>query len=336
VSQAAHPSTDFVAIATSVLDPRHPVLRGLARRRPLRVCADVARCYAIIGAAFALLYKFDGWWAAVLSFLMIGTQQYALAVIEHDGKHGNLFSNRAANDRFTTWLLCAPIGLDPNFSRKVRDHSDHHRLLGTDPDPERRLYTAGDKATLRAWLLYLTELSMLPRAAATTLRYALRAGKGAGSRKHVDAWWPTIAVQALLVVAIAAWWPWWYYVAFWIAPIYPLVFAARKIRAFCEHAHPVIPDAAADRARLITYVPNLVERVFFAPMMMGYHGEHHLWPYVPYYNLPELHRLIGRNEIIEVRRSYVSFLWTYLGKLPLLERADVTRGEEHAGSSMAH
>lgn len=317
MSGPANEGTDYAAIAAAVLDPRDPALRRLAERRPLRVWADVMRCYAVIALAFVLVGTLDAWWVAALSFVLIGTQQYALAVIEHDGKHGNLFRSRAANDRFTTWLLCAPIGLDPNYSRKVVDHHGHHRLLGVDPDPERRLYTAEDKSTASSWLLYLSGLATLPKAIATTLRYVRGGGTSAGARPQVDAWRPALAAQAVLGLVIGLWLPWWYYLAFWVAPIYPLVFAARKIRAFCEHAQIVVPDGAADHARLITYIPNVLERVLFAPMMMSYHGEHHLWPFVPYYNLPALHRLVRGNRVIEVRRSYLGFLWTYFRALPL-------------------
>jgi fatty acid desaturase len=313
---AIPPAADFPALAATLLDPRDARLRALARPRPWRVYAHVARCYAVMLAAFGLLAWSEAWWAMALAFLAIGTQQYALAVIEHDGKHGNLLPQRAANDRFTTWALCAPIGLDPNFSRKVSDHNGHHRLLGTPPDPERGLYTAEDKATARTWLLYLSGLSTLPKAVGNSLRYGLRREATPAGRR-VDALWPTIAVQAGIFIVLSLTTTWWHYIVFWLAPIYPLVFTARKIRAFCEHAQARVPDAAADGARLVTFVTNPIERLFFAPMMMGYHAEHHLWPFVPYYNLPALHRLVGPTPLIEVRRSYLGFLRDYARQLPL-------------------
>jgi fatty acid desaturase len=314
-SQAPEP-VDLPTVATTLLDARDPRLRALARMRPGRVYADVARCYGLMVASFALLAWSDSWWAMALAFVVIGTQQYALAVIEHDGKHGNLKPQRAANDAFTTWALCAPIGLDANFSRKVADHNGHHRLLGRPSDPERGLYTAEDKATRQDWLLYLSGLSTLPAAVGNSLRYGLNR-EAAPVGRQVDALWPTLLMQAAIFMIISLTGTWWHYIVFWLAPIYPLVFATRKIRAFCEHAQIRVPDAAADGDRLVTFVANPIERLFFAPMMMGYHAEHHLWPFVPYYNLPALHRLVGATPRIEVRRSYLGFLRDYARQLPL-------------------
>src|SRR5262249_24508578 len=64
--------------------PLHTVRSGLDRPReleqlrPWRVVFDVARCYALIALAFALLAWSDAWWAYALAFVVIGTQQYAL------------------------------------------------------------------------------------------------------------------------------------------------------------------------------------------------------------------------------------------------------------------
>ncbi len=51
--------------------------------------------------------------------------------------------------------------------------------------------------------------------------------------------------------------------------------------------------------------------------MMSDHGEHHLWPFVPYCNLAALHRLVRGRAVIEVRHSYLAFLWTSCCALPL-------------------
>ena len=100
-----------------------------------------------------------------------------------------------------------------------------------------------------------------------------------------------------------------------------LVYVPRKIRAFCEHAQPLLPDKAADTRRLVTFFPSRLERLFFAPMNMNYHAEHHLWASVPYHNLPGLHRVVGLNSEIEIRRSYLGFVWEYVRSLPLSVRS---------------
>jgi fatty acid desaturase len=59
-----------------------------------------------------------------------------------------------------------------------------------------------------------------------------------------------------------------------------------------------------------------------APMNMNYHAAHHLWPSIPYYNLPVADREIRyRPEAagLEWRGSYFAYLLRYWLRLPLAE-----------------
>ena len=246
-----------MAVARRLLPPHRLELWALIARRPLRVCADVARCYASIILGFVSLALVDRWWGPVLSFLLIGTQQYALAILQHDGKHGTLLRRLSANDQLTVWLLSAPIGLDIDFMGARASHLAHHQLLGSEPDPERYLYVAGDKATAGALFRYVSGYSTVPHAVRRPFQLSSGAHRPAtGLRRLAARWWPTICLQTILFAGISALFPWWYYLVFWIAPIYTLVYVPRKIRAFCEHAQPVVPDEAADTRRLVTYLPT--------------------------------------------------------------------------------
>jgi fatty acid desaturase len=107
------------------------------------------------------------------------------------------------------------------------------------------------------------------------------------------------------------------YVALWLAPLYVMAFVPHKIRMLCEHAQLVLPDEAADGRRLLTFRPGLLERQLLAPLGLSYHAEHHLFPSVPYYALPEVARLIQGNVAVEERRSYLGFVVECLRRLPL-------------------
>ena len=50
-----------------------------------------------------------------------------------------------------------------------------------------------------------------------------------------------------------------------------------------------------------TVLPFLWEKWFFAPHMVNYHLEHHLYPSVPFYNLPELHAAMMANPTYAAR-----------------------------------
>jgi fatty acid desaturase len=44
-----------------------------------------------------------------------------------------------------------------------------------------------------------------------------------------------------------------------------------------------------------TVIPFFWERAIFAPHNVNFHLEHHLYPSVPFYNLPALHHVAMRN-----------------------------------------
>jgi fatty acid desaturase len=107
----------------------------------------------------------------------------------------------------------------------------------------------------------------------------------------------------------------------WLFPVYAFMFLGDNFRSFAEHSHPE-GDQAADRHRLITYTSNPLERMLVAPMNMNYHTAHHLWPSIPYYNLPTADRLIRHHPDaagLEWRGSYFAYLLTYWSALPIRE-----------------
>jgi fatty acid desaturase len=198
-----------------------------------------------------------------------------------------------------------------------KNHLIHHRSLGTEEDPDRYLHVAANKASFARYLFFLSGLMTFPHTVSKVARtksegsFVSRMVAFAWSRRWMLGW------QAFIFGMMLWQFEWWYYFVFWIAPIYVHVFVADEIRAFSEHSQPVVPDTAVDDKRLITYVPNRLERWLFAPMNMNYHAEHHLWIYVPYYNIPKLHAYLANRPEIEVRRSYLAYLWRYLRMLPL-------------------
>lgn len=310
------PAPDAEALGRALLPPGSPLLRDLVRRRPWRMLVDTATSYAVIALAFAMLARWPAWWSAAAAFALIGNRQYALSVLTHEGNHRTLFARRRDNDLFARALLCAPVGVD--FDGERRNHGAHHAHLARPTDPDRYLYAVGDKSTRAGFALFLTGLTTFPRA----LKKALHGRPSAvpwreAARGLVARRGATLVAQAVIFAAISARFPPWYYVAFWLAPVYPLVFVPHKVRMFCEHALAVAPDEAADAHRLITYSPGLLERLLLAPYGLHFHAEHHLWPHVPYYNLPRLRALVADRPEVTVRASYFGFLWAYARRLPL-------------------
>ena len=296
-------------------------VRALSRLRPRRVVFDTAAAWSLIALAWGVAAASDSVLVRVLAACLVGNRCYALFIIGHDGMHRRLFPSPRANDLFSDLCLLGPVGAVTRINN--RNHLEHHRRLATPEDPDRHKYGVENKATPRAFALFLSGLStflrsmthvfVAPPAASGAAAATGRDRRGARDAAILAGW------QAALFGGLTAAFGWWGYVAFWLAPVYVFAFLADNLRSFAEHSHPE-PDAAADRRRLITYRSSPVERFFLAPMRMNCHAAHHLWPSIPYYNLARADRAIrprGREMGLVWRGSYLAYLWRYLRALPL-------------------
>ena len=60
-------------------------------------------------AAMALFFYFPNVLTFLLSVIVIGSRQFALAVLAHDGAHNLLFSNEKINDFISQWFCAFPL-----------------------------------------------------------------------------------------------------------------------------------------------------------------------------------------------------------------------------------
>jgi fatty acid desaturase len=304
------------ALGRDILPPGSPTLRALVERHPARMLRDVALYWALIAGSLALVAARPGAWALALAFVVIGNAQYALSILTHEGNHASLFRRRSVNDSFCLWVLCAPLGVD--FDGERHNHLEHHRLFATPADPDRYLYQLADKNSRARLLLFLTGLTSLPHILAKAKRKRPpetdgRPPPGPLSRGRR----PTLLAQIVIFVVIARVLGPWAYVALWLGPLYVMAFVPHKIRMLCEHAQLMLPDEAADGHRLLTFRPRWLERQLIAPLGLNYHAEHHMFPGVPYYALPDVAGHVRGSPGVEERRSYLAFLVQCLRRLPL-------------------
>jgi fatty acid desaturase len=276
-------------------------LRALSVRRPVRAMSAIARQWAVIAGVIVLTLWLDHWWVYPAAVVIIATRQHALAVLMHDGAHGLLLRNRTAGDVVSDLFLAFPLFVSTALYR--RHHLDHHRYLNTDLDPDRDL-TALDRDT-RAWVKVLVgdvsgvnivktvdtldQFSLLPLLRGDR-RVATRMG-----RRSVVLFVAFVATVVALVVVTAS------YVDFlllWLLPMLTALSFILRLRALAEHVG-CADTGGVEGTR--TVLPNLVERWLFSPCRINYHLAHHLYPSVPFYNLPRLHRALMANDGVKHR-----------------------------------
>jgi fatty acid desaturase len=351
---------------STLLTPQR--VKELSKLRPGRVVFDTLMCWALIALGWAAVAVWGpgaigwsaGWLVLIPAVMLIGTRYYGLFILGHDGMHRRLFENRKLNDWWTDVFMLAPIGMVNHVND--RNHLAHHRYLATDRDPDLHKHACFNKTNRSEYLAFLTGLASVIEVAKNLFwrwkhepiedehEPLVEAAKDPHTLRDlavIGTWQLSLIVGLTFVaagmprvwemdVAGAAWAlarGWWGYPVLWLLPVYAFAYLPNLVRAFLEHAHAE-DDDKADEHRLMTYLSNPVERWFMSPMNMNYHVVHHLWPSIPYYNLPVADREIRvkpEAEGLVWRGSYARSLVAWWLALPIEECRASRQRKRHGG-----
>jgi len=94
------------------------------------------------------------------------------------------------------------------------------------------------------------------------------------------------------LVAIAGYW--WLYPLLWVVPLLTFYQLFLRLRNIAEHA--MVGDKDDPFAHARTTLAGPLARLFVAPYWVNYHVEHHLFMWVPCYNLAKLHDFLRAGE----------------------------------------
>ncbi len=255
------------------------------------------------------------WLAAIV---IVGRSQHALAVLMHDAAHFRLADNRALNDFLGQWLCAFPIASNLYAYRKV--HLRHHRYLLTDRDPDLSL----SRPYPVVWSSFRRKLM---RDAAGISALVMRGyievenGRNRPSLGRFARWSDREtnkrrAIAAVIIAVLIAEGYGLAFVALWIVPLLIVYQMILRIRGVLEHGAVDESDGLRNARTIVS--PNPFARFLLGPHHVSYHLEHHLYPGVPHYNLPALHRALAEDS--RFARAMVTN--SYLGALRDCVRPD--------------
>ena len=107
---------------------------AISERSDARAWWLVGCNYAIVAATFAVMALWPNPLTVVLGTIVLGGRQLGFGVLTHECGHGTLFRTRRLNETVGVWLAAAPTF--NNMHAYIRGHLHHHRLAGTDQDPD--------------------------------------------------------------------------------------------------------------------------------------------------------------------------------------------------------
>lgn len=279
--------------------------------RPGRVARDIALLWTQIFAAWALAAWIGGPLAVLIAGIFVGNRYYALFIIGHDGLHRRLHTDVVVNDLINDACILGAICAITRINRV--NHMQHHRTLGLPVDPDRFKYESRLDLSTTQLLLSFTGVPLVFRAAANVFlrKPVAPATLSPGYRPRDLA--IIVACQAFLLGTLTALFGWWGYFLMWLLPVAVFAVAFDLTRVFCEHSVEDESALIGTSERLIMVDSSKVERVLFAPMNMNHHVAHHVWPAIPYFNLPEATALIAargdaQGQPLIRRKGYCAYL----------------------------
>lgn len=269
-------------------------LRRLSVLEPARALRAVALEWLGIAAAVALASWLRHPLVYLPAIVFIGARQHALSVIGHDASHYRFLPDKRWNDGLANLLLQWPLFISVAGFRHF--HSTHHKFFGGPKDGNRELWkTHDDEGELRSqWrfpkarrelvallirrTLFLTGLRWILRGLLSLLLPKL---EPLGSRLARLLYYAAIATLLHTLEA----WP--EFLLLWVLPLCTWHITCQYMRLIAEHSAVSSPDPAYRGTR--TTIPTRLEALLILPRNIGYHLEHHWYPSVPFYRLPDLH-----------------------------------------------
>ena len=275
---------------------------------------SIIKTVAILATAIGLAGYFWTPWAVVPLIIVIAGGQQACFVLAHEAAHYRLYRSRWLNE-LVGRTMGAMVGVSMCTYRVL--HRLHHNNLYRPEDPDIPLvggYPRGTRYLLRKLATDLAGLTahktyayffgapvinedtqQVNRPLNDTSRKLRRAAR-------LDRWL-VVGVQIVLLAGAVSLGVWVEYLVLWVLPAVTVLQGLLRFRAICEHGAVADPNSPLTAART-NFAPWWLEWWLF-PHHVNYHLEHHLYPAIPHYHLPDCHAALEQLGVLkgaEVRR----------------------------------
>jgi len=291
---------------------------------PSDIRAEIRSLYKVRPLANVILLLYPASWIVCIAMMerwpfapvrlagiiVIAVSVQAMGTLMHEALHGNVFRSRF----WDRWVGFA-CGIPTFFSSSAYKvtHLNHHRHTRSERDIDEFSYSCKTRrqyvtlfysSFLIGSILYMFVVPVRSYAMASrimrgriVLEYAIMISCYA------------TAIGLALRSGHAEWLLW-----YWFYPICIAILLSNT-RALAEHMGTSGKGDALSKTRTTTSNPV----VSFLMLNLNYHIEHHLFPGVPWYNLPRIHRLLKPMYLsreAEIRTSYAGFVLQCLRKSP--------------------
>jgi fatty acid desaturase len=287
----------------------HEEITSLGKASDAQGALALALDWAAIVAIFAIPIVAPHPLAYLIAILLMARQQLALAILMHEAAHQRLFATKWLNETLGQLLTAAPMVFSMTVYRS--QHLKHHRIPLTPDDPDLTLiggYPIDRASFLRKLLRDAAGISYF-KFFAYFIRGARKSAKRSGdapSSTERRLPLPLVALSVLVVhgamlAALASLGHAHLYFVLWFLPLATVLQLLLRIRGIAEHAGY---QPSADQRLCSRTVVNPLQTFFFAPHHVAYHIEHHVYPGVPFFQLPRVHALMAERGALPEANVY--------------------------------
>ncbi len=291
-------------------------LKRLSALEPWRAVRATFEEWLGIAAAIALCVYFWNPIVYLIAVAFIGARQHALLILGHDASHYRILRGRWQNDLFSNLFMMWPTFASVEAFRKF--HATHHQYTNLPDDGNRHIWYTHDAAGELApdWQFPKTRWGLafllIRRGLFVTGLFWIVRGLF-GATFVASPWWMRLArlgFYAALAIVFTVFGLWTAFLLYWVVPFCTFQIVVQYARLICEHS--AVESDEEEYAITRTTIPTWLESIFILPRNVGYHLEHHWYPSVPFYHLPELHDALmerqGFKKHAVVRRSVMTSL----------------------------
>lgn len=259
-------------------------MRELHLKSPARHVAIAVRQFVILAVCTWALVRFSNPLIWIPLALIQGFTVFDFTVLLHEVVHHAIFERKHAKaERLLAWLYAVPSGI--SASQFTRWHLDHHAELGSEEDDPKRHHLS-PKINARWFKLLYATPALFPiyfraarREAATyppDLQRLIARERRVAIAAHLSAialLWYFLGIAAALRAHVVP-----------VFFVFPIAFALNRLG---QH-YDIDPNDPAKWGTLMR--GNWFWD--FAFLNSNYHLEHHYFPGVPFYRLPELQKAL--------------------------------------------
>jgi fatty acid desaturase len=280
----------------------------LSESNNYRAILGLIKDYTEIIFSVALSMYFDNLFVYLLSIILIGSRQRALATILHDSAHRVLCRNKVINDIIGKYL--SGYLIFQSLSTYVKSHViNHHNYLGDkDKDPDYIMYINSGITSETNKNRFIQKHLILPLFLIKTPKYTYYIIK---NRFFIISKTESIKILTLwLFIGVVG-----YYtstlevlILYWFIPLFTTFPLIGWYIELSEH-YPIISNKN-DIDKSWNRFGNRFENYFTGMHNENYHLTHHLRPDIPYWNIKKAHTIMMQDTTYSNKNNRMGGIFT--------------------------